>query len=265
MRRLILVFVALVVVWILTPFWVMPFAQWITHQVTPQKVERSDSSTVSQPVDLAPAGQLGDMFGTINSLFSGLALIGVAYGLYLQTQHKRREKQPEVFARLASTAEERPIVLARNDDTPLGRVQFSLQVPVYIEAGSGAIALNVAIRATYGDATKHTTLPTPVFTGIKLKDPHILNLTIEATALSPMILQWKEQDAYPLGQVDLYVEFENQQRAKWRVTARYAVAVRSEDDADSLKVWINKAAASSIPTQQIELDTVATTWHTDDL
>jgi len=48
--------------------------------------------------DWATRGTFGDMFGAVNSLFSGLALIGVSYSIYLQVQslkkdHERRKKQ----------------------------------------------------------------------------------------------------------------------------------------------------------------------------
>lgn len=77
----------LLVLWGLTLLWVPRLAGWISGNGN---------------FDLASAGQVGDLFGAVNSLFSGLALIGVVYGLHLQIEHRRREKQPEVFARLAA-------------------------------------------------------------------------------------------------------------------------------------------------------------------
>jgi len=35
--------------------------------------------------DIATAGQFGDMFGVLTSLFSGLGFIGVIYTIHLQT------------------------------------------------------------------------------------------------------------------------------------------------------------------------------------
>ena len=48
--------------------------------------------------DWAIRGTFGDMFGSVNSLFSGLALIGITYSIYLQikmlnSDHDRRKKQ----------------------------------------------------------------------------------------------------------------------------------------------------------------------------
>lgn len=46
-------------------------------------------------------GDFGDMFGGINSLFSGLALIGIVYSIYIQisysiSDHERRRKQATI-------------------------------------------------------------------------------------------------------------------------------------------------------------------------
>lgn len=46
-------------------------------------------------------GTFGDMFGAVNSLFSGLALIGITYSIYLQIEatqkdHDRRKKQSTI-------------------------------------------------------------------------------------------------------------------------------------------------------------------------
>src|SRR5204863_5202205 len=95
----------LILVWSLTPFWVPRLAYWFLkpEPVVEQNASASQKDQAARASrDHAISGEFGEMFGTINSLFSGIALIGVAYGLYLQIEQKRREKQPEVFARLAA-------------------------------------------------------------------------------------------------------------------------------------------------------------------
>ena len=44
---------------------------------------------------LAERGQFGDMFGAVNSLFSGLAFAGVVIAIYLQTQELRHQREAQ--------------------------------------------------------------------------------------------------------------------------------------------------------------------------
>jgi hypothetical protein len=43
--------------------------------------------------DLEKRGQYGDSFGALNTLFTGLALVGVAYSVYLQLQERKKRDQ----------------------------------------------------------------------------------------------------------------------------------------------------------------------------
>jgi hypothetical protein len=57
----------LIAVW----FWIgAQFSYWWAKQVNPNF--------------LAKAGQVGDMFGAVGALFSGAAILGLVYTIYLQ-------------------------------------------------------------------------------------------------------------------------------------------------------------------------------------
>ena len=45
------------------------------------------------PTDMQTKGQIGDMFGGINALFSGLALAGVIYAIILQKQDLKLQRE----------------------------------------------------------------------------------------------------------------------------------------------------------------------------
>lgn len=257
----------LVVLWALTPVWVPHMAHWFLMSAAPgeQREAASPKEAGASPhnQDHAIAGQFGDMFGTVNSLFAGLALIGVTYGLYLQIELKRREKQPELFARLAMTNDERPLVLAPMDATPGGEVFLTLAVPVYITTGSSAAAFNVAISATYGSlAYEAKRLPVPVLPDTDAKNDLVLQLNINANRLAAAVPAWRggPGNERSLGVLELKIEFENQQQAKWQITARYGISTRTPSDAKLLEGWIHNATATSDGARSIELESSAISW-----
>lgn len=122
---------------------VIPGGVWVTTPLWAPSLASASGR------DFIAAGQLGGTFETISALFSGLALIGVTYGPYLQVQLRRRERQPEIFARLAARASEKPLVLAPMGGTPQGEALLTLAVPVYIVTGENSVAYNATISVEY--------------------------------------------------------------------------------------------------------------------
>lgn len=60
-----------------------------------QPTETEKSKREAECADfLARQGQAGDIYGTTTSLFSGLALFGVAFALYADLSHRRKERKP---------------------------------------------------------------------------------------------------------------------------------------------------------------------------
>jgi hypothetical protein len=261
----------LIFLWALTPVWVPRMAHWFLRSEAPGEqgaaASSKDAGTSAHPQDHAIGGQFGDMFGTVNSLFAGLALIGVAYGLYLQIELKRRERQPEVFARLAAKDDERPLVLAPMDATPGGEVYLTLAVPVYITTGSSAAAFNVAIRVIYSSLADETkTLGVPVLPDTDSKDESVIQLEINANRLAALVPGWRRHgNERSLGELEVKIEFENQQQAKWQITARYGISIRTAADSELLESWIHKATATSDGARAIELESSAISWTPKEL
>lgn len=101
MKKLLAVaLIATIGAWLLAPFLSLyPQTVYKTFvkscQVNPQdtaEVAKEKSEDCSS--FFAKQGQSGDLFGTVTSLFSGLALFGVAFTLYADLAYRRKERKP---------------------------------------------------------------------------------------------------------------------------------------------------------------------------
>ena len=81
-------------------------------------------------VDSETRGTFGDMFGTINALFSGLAFAGVIYTILLQTQELKYQREDnemtrEQLERSAQAQEESMTIYARQADAAYWAAKLS--------------------------------------------------------------------------------------------------------------------------------------------
>lgn len=91
---------AAIVTWLLSP--VLALYPQVVYQtfVSSCQVNTKDTADVAILKSeeclkfLAKQGQSGDLFGTATSLFSGLALFGVAFTLYADLAYRRKERKP---------------------------------------------------------------------------------------------------------------------------------------------------------------------------
>lgn len=235
---------ALVFFWILTPFvgWTVAYA--IVFACGSLRGTLPDDAPLPCGTDtVAIAGQLGDVFGSVNALFSGLALVGLAYGFYLQVQHNRRAKQPEVFARLGSQAKDTMVSLAQKSGTAGGKVWLKLVVPAYVDAGDGPSAYNLVVTAAWHGLEKSDRLPMPLSGSGAREEPYTIHLDFEATVLATFVdgrtLDGKGEPL-PFGSLVLSIAFENQAKAKWIVRADYGLSLLAPDG-KTLSEWIERA------------------------
>lgn len=109
--------------------------------------------------DSGKVGLFGDMFGAVNSLFSGVALVGVVVTLYYQVWDKRREAKPFVvpsFDKLAACEVDRP-------DFRAGEQYLSMKFPVQLKNTGASAALNVEVKLEIEDvAASADILPIPL-------------------------------------------------------------------------------------------------------
>lgn len=99
----------------------------------------SEGGVPSARVDISSYGSIGDMFGAVNALFSGLALGAIALTLWLEARSRREARKPLVVGGIDST------------DTTIGRpkrrgndVFVPLRVPVKWSNQTADAALNVS-------------------------------------------------------------------------------------------------------------------------
>lgn len=91
---------ATIIAWLLAPFLSL-YPQLIYREfVSSCQVNPKDTKEVAKEKSdecakfFAMQGQSGDLFGTATSLFSGLALFGVAFTLYADLAYRRKERKP---------------------------------------------------------------------------------------------------------------------------------------------------------------------------
>lgn len=89
--------------WLAAPF-ISAYPEWVLKKTSSEcPSETGSAPDISQPARKSHAqcenlisrrGQSGDIYGIIGSLFSGLALFGVAYTLMTDLSYRRRERKP---------------------------------------------------------------------------------------------------------------------------------------------------------------------------
>lgn len=101
-------------------------------------------------------GTFGDSFGAVNALFSGLALAGVVFTLFMHSEASRRSAKPFLVPKLA-----RGDGAARVAIKGPVRADGSVRLPVFIEIpiynSSSYVALNVTVKLVAKELSSETT------------------------------------------------------------------------------------------------------------
>jgi hypothetical protein len=106
-KSIVILILSVIVLWVMTPLifsWIYP----VTQELTIKDV-------------MAIRGQAGDIYGSVNALFSGLAFVGVVVAIALQSQElalQRKEIAPnrEELSRTANAQEQTFRTLSRTAD-----------------------------------------------------------------------------------------------------------------------------------------------------
>jgi hypothetical protein len=78
-------------VWISTVLWLPPISTYLQKNIAECKADAA-SETCARA--LAKIGATGDLFGAVNSLFSGLALFAVAWTLWIDSRSRQESQKP---------------------------------------------------------------------------------------------------------------------------------------------------------------------------
>jgi hypothetical protein len=114
--------------------------------------------------ELAAFGTVGDMFGTVNALFSGLALAGVVLTLYWQARERRRDHKPFIIPSLAEQDDGSGGVVISKPGKAGAVIEFPVVLGFKFTNSSPAAALNITVKAAFNETTfsAQATLPLPI-------------------------------------------------------------------------------------------------------
>lgn len=127
---LLLGILGVILIWISTVWLIPKLDSLLQIVIAPQQAE-----------SVARYGAVGDMFGAINSLFSGLALGAIALTLWLEARSRREARKPLVVGGIDST--DTTVARPRIEG---GEVIVPLRIPVRLSNQTADAALNVSCK-----------------------------------------------------------------------------------------------------------------------
>ena len=167
-------------------------------------------------------GLVGDMFGAVNALFSGLALGAIALTLFLEARSRRESRKPLVVGGLESgeVTIGRPVIEG-------GETLLPLRIPIMLSNQSDDAALNVAASLSMlgGPGTSwSTSLDGPLLREIsqeavlevKLREREWTQLLAELTSQRPV-------------QMELSTTYRSLEGVNWKTIVVYRFYVRTTD------------------------------------
>ncbi len=134
------VFIIFLLIWLTSFVWFPVLARFSIEHFPPSI---ADVSSAIDPV--ARYGAVGDWFGAVNSLFSGLALAGVALTLFLQSRATRRTSKPLLHPFVDETSD--PIGGAAIERFSILAGQVAL--PLVITFTAKNVSQDVALETEY--------------------------------------------------------------------------------------------------------------------
>ena len=105
--------------------------------------------------DWSHRGQFGDMFGTVNSLFAGLAFAGVLYTIFLQRNELALQRKELVLTRTQLT---RSAAAQEKSEEALAEQVEALRMTAKLNALSGLIGHYTVKISAEGNRTQKLTL-----------------------------------------------------------------------------------------------------------
>jgi hypothetical protein len=211
-------------------------------------------------------GLFGDAFGALNTLVSGVALIGVVYALYLQQRqlHEMRrnvelQQQPVVSIAASEFRIDRPSVFTSPDDPSchaLSRFHCHISLSNVSEMPAINLVVNASIfipieggQEVVRSVGQHFPL---VSSADPVKDEIML---VPDKSYTPLFQVLRRKDAFALPCVTIELVYRNLLGACFAVRQAYHVVASSDIDAD-LKSW-HAAISSFTATYQEDLAAMA--------
>lgn len=210
---------------------------------------------------LSSYGATGDLFGAITSLFSGLALFGVAFTLWLDVDSRRESRKPLVVSSLNADS----VWLDKPTRAPNASLQLTVAAGVYNSTNEPALNVGVSGKVKFAsrvlDVTAHSIqLPLNANGSEESKS----EIKIEGQNLESLLASLTS-DGGEAVTLDIETTYESLEGVKWCTSATYRLYCNAKDrrkrlnavrsDTDDFELWQNDAA---VP---IDLDVVPGSWR----
>jgi len=218
--------------------------------------------------------QFGEAFGALNALFSGAALIGVAYALWLQQRQlgeMRRsivlQQQPLLSVKASSFSIDSP-KLFRAPDRPIAEVHSRYHVAIQLTNISQYPAVGALLRATLRVPTDSgPVVMRPIESHVPLLAPEEevpqAIMFVPSEPYDTLYRSLRTRDAFALPEVTVEVAYRNLVGAGFLLRQAYSVIPTESIDSD-LKAW-HAAIASFGAEHQRELSRLAEEGYPDEL
>ncbi|MDT7524073.1 hypothetical protein RAE21_16935 [Rhodoferax sp. TBRC 17198] len=245
-------------IWASSVYWLPKLAIYLQKntvctETEKQKLEASISSTdpIACVESLTNLGITGDLFGAVNSLFTGLALFAVAVTLWIDSKARRTSLKPLVIA----VADKDFLVI----DKPLIKPTASLRFKFEPEISNivNEPALNVVLKITLrtsrlSQIVSQSALDIPLVSGSNRKIELVSRID-ESDLLTDFLSQLTANGQNP--SVLIEITYENLESIKWVTKVVYCLQLNFEADGNKLNafrakvdgfetIWDNTAAVS---------------------
>lgn len=185
---------------------------------------------------IAELGATGDLFGAINSLFTGLALFAVAVTLWIDSKARRQSLKPLVI----SVADKDFFII---DDPKISpESSLKLQITPFVSNIVNEAALNVSVFVTLeADKATHripeTIYETPLVQGVNL--PIEIEHVIKGDFLSKFLNCLTVSNGHV--KIVLETKYENLENVRWKTEVRYILELHNSTDIAKLNAIREKA------------------------
>lgn len=174
---------------------------------------------------IAKQGQSGDLFGATTSIFSGLALFAVAFTLYADLAHRRRERKPLIACQFDSDH-------SLNFDKPTADAEpksFYIRGKVSISSVAET-AINVIIHPTLDVNSVRQSLA-PIYVGIPMEGSRAYAFDV-SDVLSKSIIDAICENSQKLAPISLHFATicSNLDGERFRSEVTYKISLRFPDN-----------------------------------
>jgi hypothetical protein len=231
-------------IWGSSIYWLPKLAIYLQNQTVctktaSQNIEASKSTTDSITcVDsLSNLGITGDLFGAVNSLFTGLALFAVAVTLWIDSKARRTSLKPLVIA----VADKDFLVIDKPQISPNMSLRFKFEPEISNIVNEPA--LNVAFMITLKtnrllQVVCQSSLDIPLVSGSNRRIELVSRID-ECDFLTDFLSQLTANGLDP--SVLIEITYENLESVKWVTKVVYSLQLNFETDGAKLNAFRAKA------------------------